>query len=389
MAPLVPVPPELVDAIEQVRLVDHHVHGALAWSPSRAAFGDALNEADTDPVPGDVDPFDSQLGFAIRAHCASVLGLPRHASADDYWTARSALPEPEVNRRFLQAAGVSDWIVDPGIGAGALLDPAAMAVSSQASSQHVVRLETMVENLARLGTPPAAVVEDLRGALHSLSSHVVGAKTILAYRCGFAVDLSRPSDDAVRTAYASWVGNLGDEHPRVTDPVLIAFGIHEALQLGLPLQIHVGLGDRDLTLADSDPLLLTGLLRTSEARRSAILLLHCYPFEREAGYLAQGFANVFLDVGLSVNYLGARATALVARTFELAPFHKILYSSDAAGPAELHYLGARLWRVALTRVLGRFVADDDWSLADAVRVARMVSRDNAFRAYPKLANGGS
>ena len=118
------------------------------------------------------------------------------------------------------------------------------------------------------------------------------------------------------------------------------------------------------------------------------MLLHCYPFERQAGYLAQAFANVFLDVGLSVNHLGARASALVARTFELAPFHKVLYSSDACGPAELHYLGAQLWRTALTRVLARFVLDDDWSLSDAVRIARMASRDNAFRAYPKLAASG-
>lgn len=387
MTSLVAVPPELADAIEQVGLVDHHVHGALVSSPSRTAFGNAINEADTEPLPDDVDPFDSQLGFAIRTWCAPVLGLPRHASADYYWTARSALDEPAVNRRFLQAAGVSDWVVDPGIGAGSLLDPAAMAEVSAGASHHVVRLEVILENLARLGTPPAAVVDDFRVALRSSRANVVGAKTILAYRCGFAVDLSRPSDDAVRTAYASWVGHLGDEHPRLTDPVLIAFGIHEALELGLPLQVHVGLGDRDMDLARSDPLLLTDFLRSPQARRASILLLHCYPFERQAGYLAQAFANVFLDVGLSVNHLGARAAALVARTFELAPFHKVLYSSDACGPAELHYLGARLWRTALTRVLARFVLDDDWSLADAVRVARMASRDNAFRAYPRLAVG--
>ena len=155
MTSLVAVPPELADAVEQVRLVDHHVHGAFVSSPSRTAFGNAINEADTEPLPDDVDPFDSQLGFAIRTWCAPVLGLPRHASAHDYWTARSALDEPAVNHRFLQAAGVSDWVVDPGIGAGSLLDPESMAVASDASSHHVVRLEVMLENLARLGTPPS------------------------------------------------------------------------------------------------------------------------------------------------------------------------------------------------------------------------------------------
>lgn len=381
------VPPALVQAVEQERLVDHHVHGAWSAAPSRERFGAALNEADTDPVPPGVEPFDSQLGFAIRAWCAPLLGLPRHACADDYWAARSALPEADLNRRFLSAAGVGDWLVDTGIGAGSVLDPAGMAAASGFASHEVVRLEPVLEHLATVGTPPSSVVDELRAALSRATRDAVGAKTIAAYRCGFAVDLARPSDRAVGTAYERWVRDLGPA--RVTDPVLIAFAIHEALELGMPVQFHVGLGDRDLDLADANPLLLTGFLRSPEARRAAILLLHCYPFEREAGYLAQAFANVFLDVGLAVNHLGARSTALVARAFELAPFAKILYSSDACGPAELHYLGARLWRTALTRVLGGFVADGDWSVDDAVRIARATSRDNALRAYPRLLIGTS
>ena len=74
------------------------------------------------------------------------------------------------------------------------------------------------------------------------------------------------------------------------------------------------------------------------------MLLHCYPYEREAGYLAQAFNNVYLDGGLAINYLGARSAAFIGRLLEMAPFRKILYSSDGFGPAELHYLGARLWR---------------------------------------------
>jgi predicted TIM-barrel fold metal-dependent hydrolase len=244
----------------------------------------------------------------------------------------------------------------------------------------------MLEHLASVATPPAAFADELRAGLARATRNAVGVKTILAYRCGFAVDLARPPDAAVRTAYEDWVRDLGAGPARVTDPVLIAFAIHEALDLGMPVQIHAGLGDRDIDLAAANPLLLTGFLRAPEARRAPILLLHCYPFEREAGYLAQAFANVFLDVGLSVNHLGARSTAFVARAFELAPFNKILYSSDGYGPAELHYLGARLWRTALARVLGGFVAADDWSVADAVRIARATGRDNALAAYPRLAD---
>ena len=71
-----------------------------------------------------------------------------------------------------------------------------------------------------------------------------------------------------------------------------------------------------------------------------MLLLHCYPYHRQAGYLAQVFPHVYFDVGLAVNHTGLSSPAVVAESLELAPFAKILFSSDAYGPAELHYLGA-------------------------------------------------
>ena len=112
-----------------------------------------------------------------------------------------------------------------------------------------------------------------------------------------------------------------------------------------------------------------------------MLLLHCYPFHREAGYLAQAFGHVYIDVGLAVNHLGARSVELLAESLELAPFAKLLYSSDACGPPELHLLGAVLWRRGMARVLGRWVADGDWSPADAARVVRMIGAENAARVY--------
>ena len=86
-------------------------------------------------------------------------------------------------------------------------------------------------------------------------------------------------------------------------------------------------------------------------------------------------------MGLPVNHLGARSAAFLARTLELAPFRKILYSSDAFGPPELHYLGARLWRDGMTAVLCRFVDRGEWSANDAQRVAGLIGRGNAERIY--------
>jgi predicted TIM-barrel fold metal-dependent hydrolase len=153
------------------------------------------------------------------------------------------------------------------------------------------------------------------------------------------------------------------------------------VELGLPIQIHTGFGDRDLDLHRANPVLLLDFLRLPEVSRVPVLLLHCYPYHREAGYLAQAFPTVYFDVGLGVNHLGVRGVELIAESFELAPFAKQLYSSDAWGLPELHFLGAALWRRAIGRTFGRWVADGDWSLRDAMRVAAMIGHDNAHRVY--------
>jgi uncharacterized protein len=59
----------------------------------------------------------------------------------------------------------------------------------------------------------------------------------------------------------------------------------------------------------------------------------------------------------------------------------MLYSSDAFGLPELHYLGAIGFRRDLARVTTEFVADGAWSAADAARVSAMIGAGNAARVY--------
>ncbi|WP_308126246.1 amidohydrolase family protein [Nonomuraea ceibae] len=179
-------------------------------------------------------------------------------------------------------------------------------------------------------------------------------------------------------AAGRWLAGGG---ARLDDPVLLRHAVWAGIERGLPLQIHTGLGDPDLDLRRSDPLLLRGLIERAEPSGVPLLLLHCYPYHRQAGYLAHAYPNVYFDVGLGLHYSGAACAALVAESLEVAPFAKLLFSSDAWGPAELHFLGAELWRRAMARVLGGFVAEGEWSAAQAARVAAMVGADNARRVY--------
>ena len=359
------------EQIAALRLIDNHVHGYWPGEVDRGRFENGLNEANTGPLAEFDSGFDTQLGFAVRAHCAPLLGLPPHADPQSYWERRSALTATELARLFLTAAGVSHWLVDTGL--ADVAGPAEMAGVSGAAAHEIVRLEQVaVQAAARSGD----YAENFREMLWERSASAVATKTVLAYRGGFGGDLSEPSGAEVAAAARRWreVGAT-----RLTDRVLLRFGLHEALRLGKPLQFHVGLGDRDCDLHRTNPLLLLDFLRRHQ--ETSIVLLHCYPYEREAGYLAQAFNNVHLDIGLSVNHLGARAATFIGRTLELAPFRKILYSSDAFGPPELHYLGARLWRTAIAEVLSGFVDRAEWSTDDALRVAGLIGRGNAERVY--------
>lgn len=358
--------------ISGVQLVDNHVHGYWLTSGDRLRFENGLNEGNTEPLADFDSGFDTQLGFAVRAHCAPLLGLPEHVDPQDYWSRRCTMTEDQLAKAFLPAAGVSDWLIDTGL-PGAIAGLPEMAGASGGRTGEIIRLEQVAEQAA---ASPGDYAEEFRRILQERTRTAVATKTVLAYRGGFDGDLSEPDERAVTDAAARWRDAGG---VRLTDRVLLRFGVHEALRLGKPLQFHVGLGDRDCDLHRTNPMLLLDFLRASGT--TPIVLLHCYPYEREAGYLAQAFNNVYLDVGLSINHLGARAEAFIARTLELAPFRKILYSSDAFGPAELHYLGSVLWRTGMSSVLTEFVARGQWSEHDAMRVVDLIGRDNARRVY--------
>ncbi|WP_245953492.1 amidohydrolase family protein [Arthrobacter silvisoli] len=384
------VPQGLVDAVSTLPLVDHHVHGCFTEPLTRTEFEESINEGSPDPIPAFMTQFDSQVGFAIRRWCAPRLGLPPHAGAEEYWEARSVLTPTELNRLFLAPAGVAHWIVDTGLSASAVTRPETIAQDSAAPSSEILRLELLAEKVAARTASPADFAEDFRAALAAAVPGVVGFKSIAAYRCGLDIDWSEPGRDRLEQAVARWTAGSGTAVSgtavsgtalRLQDPEIISFIVHAAAEHRLPIQLHAGLGDRDLDLHRTNPMHLLPLLRQAAIRDTPVMLLHCYPYHREAGYLAQAFHNVYFDVGLSLNHVGSRSVDVVGEALELAPFAKQLYSSDAYAVPELHFLGSILWRRSMAQVLGDWVRRGEWSERDAIRVAGMIGSENARRVY--------
>ncbi len=374
--------PAIVEALDALALVDHHVHGTLSVPLDRDRFESVITESDRPRRAGTTN-FDSQVGLAIRKFCAPVLGLEEFASPEDYVARRLELGPREVNARLLRAAGLGALIIDTGFATGDLANLDQMAELAGAPTFEIVRLEAVAEQVVREGAGGADFADAVRARL-TLSAELgaVGTKSIAAYRYGLDVPQLRPSDAEVAAAAQRWLARIDETGiVRVEDPVLLSFLMWSGIDLRKPLQIHIGYGDSDINLVRANPALLTDFLKATEDSGAAVTLLHCYPYHREAAYLAQMFPHVFFDVGEGVNYSGLQSAQLIGESLEIGPFTKQLYSSDGWGPAELHFLGARLWRRGMAHVLSRWIDEGDCTLEDALRVATLIGRTNAIELY--------
>jgi predicted TIM-barrel fold metal-dependent hydrolase len=367
-------------------LIDHHVHGVVPITLDRPRFELLMNEGGM-PAPLGTSHFDSPIGTAILTRCAPMLGLDVGCDPDDYLRVRADLGAEAVNRLFLQAADSERLLVDTGHRPGEVVEPAEMSRLSGVPAHAVARIERVGEDLARSCDGPREFVAGLGAALDAAAADSVGFKTVVAYRYGFDLDASVPDPAAVAQAAEEWFAATRDTGEcRLDSTVLLGFLLHTAAEVAaarrMPLQIHAGFGDTDLTLHRSDPSVFTPWVRELGARGVNLIFLHCYPYQRQAGYLAEAYPNVYFDVGVTQHYTGASAGAMIAEALEIAPYTKLLYSSDAFGLAEFAYLSAILFRRHVDRILDGWVAAGDCTDAIADRIRGLIERDNARRIYP-------
>lgn len=359
-------------------LVDQHCHGVLRSGPDRGTFESYLTESSL-PAPEGVSFFDTQLGFAVRRWCAPVLGLDAHCPPGEYLGRRAELGAPEATRRLLRASGIATFLVDTGL-PGNLLTPGELAETSGAEAHEIVRLERLAERAADTARDTHTFLAELSDGVRGSVRAARGFKSVIAYRHGLRFDPEPPGTSEVYTAADRW---LGSRVPggKLSDPVLLRHLLWTAVRTGLPLQIHTGFGDPDLRLDRCDPLLLTDFVRATAPYGTPLVLLHCYPYHRGAGYLAAVFPHVYVDFGLTLSHTGARAGRVLGEFLELTPFGKLLFSTDAYGLPELYVVGARLFREALSALTGTWISAGAWTPDDTDRVTGMIAAGTATRLY--------
>jgi predicted TIM-barrel fold metal-dependent hydrolase len=155
----------------------------------------------------------------------------------------------------------------------------------------------------------------------------------------------------------------------------------ECAALGVPLQVHTGFGDPDEDLAEASPLGLRPLLREEGLRGLRVVLLHTYPYHREAAYLCSVYPDVYMDLSLAIPLAAADGARALAEALGLCPWTKLLYASDASRLPELYFVAGVLHRQALADALGALVSDGTLTPSLAEEAGRQVLAGNARRVY--------
>jgi predicted TIM-barrel fold metal-dependent hydrolase len=192
-----------------------------------------------------------------------------------------------------------------------------------------------------------------------------GLKTIAAYRGGLDFEAFGPSNTLIPGERV--------EGAVMRDAVVAALEANEETGAPLPVQVHSGFGDSDLFLPRVQPGYLKPLIE--RFRDTPFVLLHCYPFVREAGWLAHVYGNVYFDLSLTIPHV-SRPAEMVRQALELAPVSKLLYASDAARTPELYYVAAKWWREALAEVLTESLEPHEAEIA-----GERILRENARALY--------
>ena len=359
-------------ALEEMGAVDHHAH-ALSGAGVDWSLPDLLSES------GEVDQRAQMRHHPSYHRALAELGVADEAALAG---AREEAGFDAHAKALMSACRLEGLFIDDGFPVAGALDLAAHADLAGCPVRRLVRIESEVEAAARGWPSFEGVRESFRESVAgALADGAAGLKTVAAYRCG--LDLPHPGEDEARSAYRAW--RMSGSR-RLVSPALIAYFLAEALEVArtsgpVPLQIHTGVGDADLALHRADPSLLGRVIAEAGAAGVPVVLLHCYPYVRQAAWLAHVHSHVYVDLSLSLLLIGHRGSEVITEALELAPATKILFATDASRAPEMFFLAARWWRAALAGALDRLVGERAVGERTALEWAEMILAGNARRLY--------
>jgi len=377
---------ELREGIGQVAFVDHHVHApykrahAIPLDDFRRPFTEASIPAVwTENIPTLIGYQWMVRELARLLHC--------EATENAVLAARNGMAVVPYHRLLADAANLGACYADDLFAAGQCYPIDVWSEVIRRPVERVLRVETFVEQGYATCEALDDALERLTREITAPARRLVSLKSIAAYRTGLA--FSSPSTTQRQQAAKAYQelrsAALSTSPGRIADKALVDTIVWTALEAAapqaLPMQFHVAFGDDDIIMTKNDPTLMRALFAHAPFRAVPLVLLHCYPFHRQAGYLASTYPNVYVDLGLTIPIVGPGAATVLAETLELCPTRQLLASTDGHMEPEFQWFAIVVWRWALARVLNQYV---EWDILDgntALATAHAILHDNALRVY--------
>jgi hypothetical protein len=368
-----------------IPLIDNHGHSLLTdfREASESGFVGTFSESRFAPLM----TADIERSLVFLELKKRLFDLSGATSIAQYLTLRqgsTAFAKHLVKDLFTKA-GFERIVLDDGYDSSKTLPAHQFESVTGIKVSRVVRIEPILERLIAECTTAGEVEGHLeKSLLPPRDRSIVGLKTIVCYRGGLSLHEINPEDaqadffDCRRNILASGRLTRCSYYQHL---LLKTFDI--AMRRDLPVQVPCGLGADDADLSLSNPELLHRLLRKPRFNMLKLVLLHCYPFQKQAAILASLYPGVHFDLSLA-SFLLADQAELYRGALASAPYTKILAGTDGHSQPETYYQGAMALRQGLSSTLLSFEQKGSVSREEASEIENAILHGNARRLY-KLA----
>ncbi|RAL58830.1 hypothetical protein DID88_009140 [Monilinia fructigena] len=356
---------QLIHAIRTIPLIDNHAHPLLIPSAkTRYPLLSIVTEANREAL----EATHSSLAH-IRAtnQLADVLSCPPTWSEVSKAIAiENGKPGDIWAKRCLE--GIETILLDDGLNIGNdVFDYSWHDKLTISKCKRIVRIETLAAEIVDRNLDMLTISEDkfftsvLEGLQEAINDalynpDVAGFKSIICYRTGLDIARACPLED-VKVSLLRCIWKQKAE--------------------GLPHRLW----DNDIILTRSSPSHLQDFIR--EYPDVPIVLLHAgYPWTKETGYLANVYANVYVDIGEVFPCVSQDGQEAVIRDLlELCPTEKIMWSTAGHWFPETYLLAKLQSREALQKVLTEYVHRKALTVAQAVKIVEDVFFNTSNKIY--------
>jgi len=301
---------------------------------------------------------------------------------------RQTMREYDLVNSLFDDVSLGAFIIDDGYSSGKAMPLQKFAQLTSRPVFRCLRIESFIEQALRESSSFGELEEKFLAMLAAPSDFpTVALKTILAYRGGLSMlDTTKgeAQDDfiSLKDRLQNSGGKFGFRIERCNlHHYLLLRAFEFAGEKKLPVQIHTGLGDSDEDLLQSNPLHLRSVFENKQLSSVKFVLLHCYPFVKEAAYLSSLYSNVYMDLSLACFLVSANIESIFQDAISLAPVSKILTGTDGHTVPETFWYAAHSLKRGLSNVLTMLVRDDLLDPSQSMKIAGDILHGNSRHLY--------